>query len=103
MLAKRFVDLTRYSMLPFLLLFFGAMTLVLKGTAFARAFPYYDSFFLYLIVIVIERVYSYSRAVSQRHMIWRDLTSTAVQTFLAGAVMSAIVLPVLRYFPNAFL
>ncbi len=60
-------------------------------------------FFLYFAVITIERVYSYSRAVSQRHMIWRDLISTAVQTFLAGAVMGAIVLPVLHYFPNTFL
>lgn len=103
MLAKRFVDLTRYAMLPFLLVAFGAMTLLVRGSAFARAFPYYDSFLLYITVIVIERLYSYSRAVSQRHMIWRDLTSTAVQTFLAGAVMSAIVLPVLHYFPNTFL
>ncbi len=103
MLAKKFLDLTRYAMLPFLLIALGAMTLLARGSAFAHAFPYYDSFFLYLAVIAIERIYSYSRAVSQRHMIWRDLMSTAVQTFLAGAVMSAIVLPVLRYFPNAFL
>ena len=103
MSSKKFVDFTRYAILPFLLIVFGAMTLFMGGTAFARAFPYYHSFFLFFAVITIERVYSYSRAVSQRHMIWRDLTSTAVQTFVAGAVMAAIVLPVLHYFPNAFL
>jgi sterol desaturase/sphingolipid hydroxylase (fatty acid hydroxylase superfamily) len=103
MFAGRFVDFTRYAMLPFLLLVFGAMTLLLKDTAFAKAFPYYHSFAVYFSVITIERVYSYSHAVSQRHLIWRDLMSTAVQTFLAGAVMAAIVVPVLRYFPNAFL
>jgi sterol desaturase/sphingolipid hydroxylase (fatty acid hydroxylase superfamily) len=102
-LAQKFADLSRYAMLPFLLLAFGAMTLLTRGSSVAHAFPYYDSFLLYFAVIVIERVYTYSRAVSQRHMIWRDLTSTAVQTFLAGAVMSAIVLPVLHYFPHAFL
>ena len=94
MLSKKFVDFTRYAILPFLLIVFGAMTLLTGGTAFARAFPYYHSFFLFFAVITIERVYSYSRAVSQRHMIWRDLMSTAVQTFVAGAVMAAIVLPV---------
>lgn len=103
MLGKKLVDVTRYTMLPLLLIVFAAMTLLLRGSAFARAFPYYESFFLYLAVIVIERIYSYSHAVSQRHMLWRDLMSTAVQTFLAGAVMGAIVLPVLRYFPHAFL
>lgn len=103
MLSEKFVDFTRYAMLPFLLLVFGAMTLLLRDTDFARAFPYYYQFFLYFAMITIERVYFYSRAVSQRHMIWRDLMSTAVQAFLAGAVMAAIVLPVLRYFPDAFL
>ncbi len=103
MLGKKFVHVTRYALLPLLLMLFAAMSFLLRGSAFARAFPYYDSFFLYLAVIAIERVYSYRHAVSQRHMIWRDLMSTAVQTFLVGAVMSAIVLPILRYFPQAFL
>ena len=102
-MSAKMVELSRYAMLPFLFVAFGAMVLLLRGSAFAHAFPYYDSFFLYLVVITIERVYSYNRAVSQRHMIWRDLTSTAVQTFIVGAVMGAIILPVLRYFPHAFL
>ena len=72
MLSERFVDFTRYALLPLLLIVFGAMTYLMGGTAFARAFPYYHSFFLFFAVITIERVYSYSRAVSQRHMIWRD-------------------------------
>jgi sterol desaturase/sphingolipid hydroxylase (fatty acid hydroxylase superfamily) len=102
-LAKKWVELSRYAMLPLLFIVLGAMTLLLRGTAFAHSFPYYDSFFLYFAVITIERVYTYDRAVSQRHMIWRDLTSTAVQTFLVGAVMGAIILPVLHYFPHTFL
>jgi sterol desaturase/sphingolipid hydroxylase (fatty acid hydroxylase superfamily) len=103
MLSEKFVDFTRYAMLPFLAIVTGAMTLLIDGTAFARAFPYYHQFFLLFAVITIERVYFYSRAVSQRHMIWRDLMSTTVQAFVAGAVLGAIVLPVLHYFPNAFL
>src|SRR5712671_4754109 len=103
MTSEKFAEFTRYAMLPFLLIVFAGMTALLGGTAFARAFPYYHSFFVFFAVITIERVYSYSRAVDQRHMIWRDLMSTAVQTFVAAAVMGAIVLPVLHYFPNAFL
>ena len=89
-MSAKLVELSRYAMLPFLFVAFGAMVLLLRGSAFAHAFPYYDSFFLYLAVITIERVYSYNRAVSQRHMIWRDLTSTAVQTFIVGAVMEML-------------
>lgn len=103
MLANKLVDLSRYAMLPLLLIVLGATTLLVEHTHFARVFPYYDSFLLYFALITIERIYSYSRAISQRHMIWRDLTSTAVQTFVVGGVMGAIVLPVLHYFPNAFL
>jgi sterol desaturase/sphingolipid hydroxylase (fatty acid hydroxylase superfamily) len=103
MLAKKFAELTRYAILPVLLIVLAAMPHVMKGTAVARAFPYYHTFLLYFAMIALERVFTYSRAVSQRHMIWRDLISTAVETFVAGGMMAAIVLPVLHYFPNAFL
>ena len=103
MLARKFADLTRYAMLPLLLIVFGALTYLGRGTALAKAFPYYHSFALLFAMITIERVYAYSRAVSQRHMIWRDLMSTAVQAFVAAAVLGAVVVPVLRYFPTTFL
>ena len=103
MLPKKFAELTRYAILPVLLIVLAAMPHVMKGTSVARAFPYYHTFLLYFAMIALERVFTYSRAVSQRHMIWRDLISTAVETFVAGGMMAAIVLPVLHYFPNAFL
>lgn len=103
MAAKRFAELARYAILPLLLVVLVAMSLLMRGTAVQRSFPYYHTFLLYFAMIVLERAYTYSRAVSQRHMIWRDLISTAVETFIAGAIMGAIVLPVLHYFPNAFL
>jgi sterol desaturase/sphingolipid hydroxylase (fatty acid hydroxylase superfamily) len=103
MSARKFQAITRYAMLPLLVVVFGTTSFLMKGTPFARAFPYYLSFLIFFSMITIERVYSYSRAVSQRHMIWRDLMSTAVQTFLVGSVMGAIVLPVLRFLLHAFL
>ena len=103
MLARKITDLSRYAMLPFLLIVLGGVTYLGRGTALAKAFPYYHSFVLLFIMITLERVYAYKRAVAQRHMIWRDLMSTAVQAFVAAAVLGAIVLPVLRYFPTTFL
>ncbi len=103
MFARKVLDFSKYAMLPILMIAFGIMTLMLRGTAFARAFPYYHSFVLIFALITIERVYSYSRAVSQKHMIWRDLMSTSVQAFIAAAVMGAVVLPILHFLPNTFL
>src|ERR1700743_2627327 len=103
MLVKRFSEITRYAILPVLLVALIGLTFLMRGTPFAKAFPYYHTFALYFVLIVLERIFTYSRAVSQRHMIWRDLISTAVETFVAGAIMATIVLPVLYYFPNTFL
>ena len=103
MLIKKFAELSRYAVLPVLLIGLVGLSLVMRGSAFAKAFPYYHTFVLYFAMITLERVYTYSRGVSQKHMIWRDLISTAVETFVAGGIMAAMVLPVLHYFPNTFL
>jgi sterol desaturase/sphingolipid hydroxylase (fatty acid hydroxylase superfamily) len=101
--STKLKEYSSYAMLPFLLLTFGGVTWLMRGTALAKAFPYYHSFIMLIILITLERAYAYSRAVSQRHMIWRDLMSTAVQAFVAATVLGAVVLPVLHYFPNTFL
>jgi sterol desaturase/sphingolipid hydroxylase (fatty acid hydroxylase superfamily) len=103
MLSKKMLDYSRYLMIPGLGVAFGAISMAMRGTEFAKSFPYYHTFITFFILITLERVWSYRHAVSQRHMIWRDLISTAVQTFVAGAIMGAIVLPVLHYLPETFL
>jgi sterol desaturase/sphingolipid hydroxylase (fatty acid hydroxylase superfamily) len=103
MSVNRLVELTRYVMLPLLLIAFWKVSGWMAGTTIARVFPAYNLVFLLCALVIIERVYSYSRAISQRHVIWRDLISTTVQLFVVGAVVGAIVLPVLRFFPHTFL
>src|ERR1700728_413092 len=98
MSAKKFVELTRYAMLPLLMIALEAMKFKLGDSAFARAFPQYAVFAIFFAMITIERVYSYKHAVSQRHMIWRDLMSTAVETLILVTLVGAVVLPVLQYF-----
>src|SRR5215469_17681707 len=103
MASRKFVDLSRYAILPFLLIVIGTLNLIIKGTALGRSVPEFSVFMVFFSIITIERIYSYGRAVSQRHMIWRDLISTAVQALLLGSVTGAIFLPVLHFFPDTFL
>ena len=101
--SAKLKEYSSYAMLPLLLVFLGCATWLIQGTALAKAFPYYHSFLLAFGLVTLERLYRNNRGVSQRHMIWRDLMSTAVQAFVAAAVLGAVVLPVLHYFPNTFL
>jgi sterol desaturase/sphingolipid hydroxylase (fatty acid hydroxylase superfamily) len=103
MLAEKFVAASRYVTLPMLLIVFGVATLLMRGTAFALAFPQYHLFAVLAAMLVIERVYPYGRAVCQRHVLWRDLISTSVQAFVAGAVAAAIFLRVLHFATRSFL
>jgi sterol desaturase/sphingolipid hydroxylase (fatty acid hydroxylase superfamily) len=103
MVASKFAELTRHAILPVFLIVLVGLSLSMRGSAFAHSFPLYHTVALYVGLLVLERVFTYSRRVSQRHMIWRDLISTAVETFVAAGVMAAVVLPVLHYFPDTFL
>ena len=55
------------------------------------------------LMIVLERVYRYRYAVSQRSLLLRDITSTAVNLFVTGAVGGLLVLPVLVFLPEHLL
>ena len=103
MLSKKVLNYSAYLALPILGIGFEVLSYLGRGTALAKTFPYWHSFVVLFCMITLERVWTYRKAVSQRHVIWRDLTSTMVQTFMVGAVFGAIVLPVLRWGPQTFL
>ncbi len=103
MLSKKVLNYGAYLTLPLLGVAFEGLSYLGRGTPLAKAFPYWHSFVVLFVMITLERVWTYRHAVSQRHMIWRDLTSTMVQTFLIGGVISALVLPVLHWGPQTFL
>ena len=91
-----------YIMLPLMGVIFGVFSYYTRGGVISKTFPYFHSFVVLFVMITMERIWMYRKAVSQKHMIWRDLTSTMVQTFLVGGVFGAIVLPILHFFPNTF-
>jgi sterol desaturase/sphingolipid hydroxylase (fatty acid hydroxylase superfamily) len=103
MLVRKFLDKTTYFILPVLGVAFGTLGYFMRGGALLKVFPYFDTFITFVVMLTLERIWTYYKAKSQRHMIWRDMMSTAVQTFVAAAVMAAVVLPILHYGPETFL
>jgi sterol desaturase/sphingolipid hydroxylase (fatty acid hydroxylase superfamily) len=65
--------------------------------------PKWDTLLILAIMVVLERVYTYKYAVSQRSVATRDVISNLVNLYVTGAVTGMIVLPVLAVFPEHFL
>ena len=103
MLTSKLFNLSKYMILPFIASILAAIDYSIKGTPLFHYFPYFGALLSFLAIVTVERVYVYRHAVSQKHLIWRDMSSTMVQTFLVAGVFGAIILPVLHYYPNSFL
>jgi sterol desaturase/sphingolipid hydroxylase (fatty acid hydroxylase superfamily) len=65
--------------------------------------PKWDVLLTLAIMVIIERIYTYKYAVSQRSVLGRDVISNVVNLYVTGAVTGMIVLPVLVFFPEHFL
>jgi sterol desaturase/sphingolipid hydroxylase (fatty acid hydroxylase superfamily) len=103
MLAKSLLHRARYLMLPGLGIFFAVLHYFMRGGTVLKVFPYFDTFITFVVMLVLERIWTYRHAVSQRHMIWRDLISTMMQSFFLAGIVAAVVLPILHYGPETFL
>jgi sterol desaturase/sphingolipid hydroxylase (fatty acid hydroxylase superfamily) len=102
-MVRNLLDRGRYLVIPGLGLFFTVLSYNMRGGAVLKAFPYFDTFITFVVMLTLERIWTYRHAVSQRHMIWRDLISTAMQSFFLAAIVAAVVLPILHYGPATFL
>jgi sterol desaturase/sphingolipid hydroxylase (fatty acid hydroxylase superfamily) len=65
--------------------------------------PKWDTLLILAIMVVLERVYTYKYAVSQRSVATRDVISNLINLYVTGAVTGMIVLPVLTFLPEHFL
>jgi sterol desaturase/sphingolipid hydroxylase (fatty acid hydroxylase superfamily) len=83
-------------------LFYGAR-LVGRIYALDQWVPKWDSLLILATMIVVERIYTYNYAVSQRSVLPRDVISNVVNLWVTGTVTGMIVLPALLFFPEHFL
>ena len=85
----------RFLILP--LLFAGLVAIEIRGHGLDQRLPHWETFLTLAAVILMERIYANSRAVSQRGLLVRDLTSNFVNVFIAGVVTTLLVLPPLAF------
>src|SRR6185369_15043418 len=85
----------RYLILPGL--FVGLVVISIQAHAWDQQLPHWTTFLTLAAVILMERLYANSRAVSQKALLVRDLTSTLVNVFITGVVTAFLVLPVLSF------
>ena len=103
MTSKRAFYLSSLMIVPALFALFYGARLFGRVYGLDQWVPKWDSLFILAIMIVVERIYTYQYAVSQRSVLARDVVSNVVNLWITGALTGMIVLPVLLFFPEHFL
>ena len=95
--------LSSFLIVPVLFLAFYGLRFLGRVYAIDQWVPKWDTLLILAIMVVLERVYTYKYAVSQRSVATRDVISNLVNLYVTGAVTGMIVLPLLTFFPEYFL
>ena len=84
--------------LAFLLLYW--MHVYLSGHPIARLIPGFVTFASLAVMILLEQLFHYEKAVSQKRLAVRDIASTAVNVLVTGTVMRAVFVPLVIFLPE---
>ena len=97
-------QLVNYAVLPVVMLVFFALRIVAQTHPQIEAWiPRWDRVLLFAVMILLERIYHYRYAVSQRYVLKRDIISNIVTLYMITFVTGLLVLPVLSYPSEHFL
>ena len=89
--------------LPVLYVLFSALHVWTQGQPIDQWVPRWDRLLILATVIVLERIYTYRYAVSQRYILGRDIIANIVNLYITGAVAAVIFLPIFGYLLEHFL
>jgi ornithine lipid hydroxylase len=103
MTNKTFFYVSSLLVLPAAFALVFAVRFVGRTYAIDQWVPKWDTFFVLALMIIVERIYTYKYAVSQKPVLARDLMSNVVNIYVTGALTGMIVLPILAFFPEHFL
>jgi sterol desaturase/sphingolipid hydroxylase (fatty acid hydroxylase superfamily) len=103
MMNKTFFYVSSLMIVPILFVLFYGVRLVGRIYSIDQWVPKWDTLLILATMIIMERIYTYRYAVSQRSVLARDVISNVVNLYVTGTVTGMIVLPVLVFFPEHFL
>ena len=103
MKAKTIAYASSLAILPALFLIFYGIRVFGRAYGIDQWLPKWDTLLIIGTMIVLERIYTYRYAVSQRSVLARDVIANVVNLYVTGALAGMIVLPVLLFFPEHFL
>jgi sterol desaturase/sphingolipid hydroxylase (fatty acid hydroxylase superfamily) len=86
--------------LPVLYVFFCVIHVSTQGSAISHWLPKWDILLVIFTIIILERIYTYKYAVSQRHVLARDVIAIGVNMYVTGAAVGMIVSPVVGFVPE---
>ncbi len=91
------------AILPAVFVMFYGFRLLGRTYSVDQWLPKSDTLLILGTMIILERLFAYKYAVSQRSVLTRDIISNLVNLYVTGMVTGMIVLPVLVFFPEHFL
>lgn len=102
MLSKGLTSNSALLILPLLIVVFYALGVLLYDHAVTAWLPQWHTLSVLFTMIVLERLYRYPYAVSQRPVLVRDISSTLVNLFVTNTKAGIIFVPILALFPEFF-
>ena len=103
MSAKKLTYISSLLALPVLYFLFYGMHVSARGHAIEQWLPRWDRLLLLFTIVLLERLYAYRYAVSQRYILARDIIANIVNLWITAFVVGLILVPVLVFFPEHFL
>lgn len=95
MTARKWIAWSSLVALPVLYVFVFSIRNLVPDKAIP--IPKWDTLLIIALVVILERIYHYKYAVSQRHMLKRDFISSVVNLYVTGALTAMIFLPMLLF------
>jgi sterol desaturase/sphingolipid hydroxylase (fatty acid hydroxylase superfamily) len=88
--------------LPAVLTALAALRIFAKGQPLDHWLPKWDTLAIIAVMFVLERTFRYSRSVSQREVLPRNVVSTLVNLYVTGFLTGLVLLPLLSYGPEHY-
>ena len=103
MSTRKAVSLSAFVVLPLALLLIYWEYTYFNGHPIEQTIPSFPVFVALAVLLVLETLFRYEKAVSQRRLILRDLASTAVNVLFTGTIVTPLLVPIVVFLPELVL